>query len=267
MERWRVDDDLSTELGDVRRVVVRIVAGEVTITAGESARVEVHRDSGSAVDVHFNDGIIEVRQPDTDASPLERFLSWFAEGRRHRCTVTITAPPDSVIDVTTVSAPVVVSGIKSGAKVKTVSGDVTLRSLGSRVDVKTVSGDVEAKAISAELKLKSVSGDLTVVDGACRRVDAKSISGEVTLDLDLNPDGMYDITTVSGGVSIRTSAEPNLRVDAKSVSGEVLSDFGLDWDVRPGRRELSDTIGTGGARLYVKTVSGDLRVVRGRVAA
>jgi DUF4097 and DUF4098 domain-containing protein YvlB len=200
-------------------------------------------------------------------SPLERFLSWFAEGRRHRCTVTITAPPESVVDVTTVSAPVVVSGIKSGTKVKTVSGDVVLSSLGSRVDVKTVSGDVEAKAINAELKLKSVSGDLSVVDGACRRVDAKAVSGEVTLDLDLDPSGIYDITTVSGGVSIRTSAEPNLRVDAKSVSGDVVSDFGLDWTARPGRRELSDTIGTGGARLHVKTVSGDLRVVRGRVAA
>ncbi|MGH2759275.1 MAG: hypothetical protein ACRDKJ_06880, partial [Actinomycetota bacterium] len=144
MQRWRVDDELATDLGDVHRVVVRIVAGEVTITAGESARVEVRRESGSAVDVHHHDGVVQVSQPDTDMSPLERFLSWFAEGRRHRCTVAITAPPDSVVDVTTVSAGVVVSGIGAGTRVKTVSGDVTLSSLGSRVDVKTVSGEVEA---------------------------------------------------------------------------------------------------------------------------
>jgi DUF4097 and DUF4098 domain-containing protein YvlB len=108
---------------------------------------------------------------------------------------------------------------------------------------------------------------MSVVDGSCRWVDAKSVSGEVTLDLDLDPNGTYDVKTVSGGVSIRTTAEPNLSVDAKSVSGDVVSDFGLDWEPRPGSRKLYDTIGEGGARLRVKTVSGDLRVVRGRIAA
>lgn len=269
MERWRVEDELTADLEDVRRIVVRVVAGEVTITAGDATRLEVRREAGSAVDVHENDGILQVSQPDTDMSPLERFLGWFTEGRRHRCTVAITAPPDAVVDVTTVSAAVVVSGIRNGTKVKTVSSDVTLSSLGSHVDVKTVSGDVEAKGITAELKLKSVSGDLSVVDGTCRRVDAKSVSGEVTLDLDLDPDGTYDVSTVSGGVALRTTAEPNLRVHARTVSGAVVSDLGLglDWEARPGRRELTETIGSGGARLSVRTVSGDLRIMRGRVAA
>jgi DUF4097 and DUF4098 domain-containing protein YvlB len=98
-------------------------------------------------------------------------------------------------------------------------------------------------------------------------VDAKSVSGEVLLDLDLDPSGTYDVSTVSGDVAVRTTSDPDLSVDAKTVSGEVVSDFGLDFDARPGRRELHDTIGNGGARLRVKTVSGDLRVLRGRVAA
>ncbi len=267
MDHWRVDDELTADLEDVKRVVVRIVAGDVTVTAGPQARVEVRRESGSEVDVLCRDGVLQVLQPDADSSPLDRLIKWLTEGRRHRCTVTITAPPEAKVDITTVSAPVVVSGISAGSRVKTVSGDITLSDLGSHVDAKTVSGDVEAKGINAELKLKSVSGDMSVVDGSCRWVDAKSVSGEVTLDLDLDPNGTYDVKTVSGGVSIRTIAEPNLSVDAKSVSGEVVSDFGLDWEPRPGSRKLYDTIGEGGARLRVKTVSGDLRVVRGRIAA
>jgi hypothetical protein len=267
LDTWRVDDELSTELEGVRRVVVRVIAGEVTVTAGPAARIEVRRESGSAVDVRLIDGVLQVMQPDADTAPLERIIKWFTEGRRHRCTVAITAPPEASVDLTTVSAPVVVSGFRGGTRVKTVSGDVTLSALAERVDVKTVSGDVEAKGINAELKLKSVSGDMTVVDGACRWVDAKSVSGEVLLDLDLDPSGTYDVSTVSGDVAMRTIADPNLSVEAKTVSGEVVSDFGLDWESRPGRRELYDTIGQGGARLRVKTVSGDLRVLRGRVAA
>jgi DUF4097 and DUF4098 domain-containing protein YvlB len=263
-----VEDALETSIEDeVKKVVVRTVAGEVTVTAGATARIDVRRESGSAVDVRVNGGILHVMQPDFDTAPLERFIKWFTEGRRHRCTVAITVPSEATIDVTTVSAPVVVSGFRRGTRVKTVSGDVTLGALAERVDVKTVSGDVEAKGINAELKLKSVSGDMAVVDGSCRWVDAKSVSGEVLLDLDLDPSGTYDISTVSGDVAVRTISDPDLSVEAKTVSGEVVSDFGLDFDPRPGRRQLYDTIGKGGARLRVKTVSGDLRVLRGRAAA
>jgi hypothetical protein len=89
----------------------------------------------------------------------------------------------------------------------------------------------------------------------------------VLLDLDLDPQGTYDITTVSGSVGLRTTSEPSVAVDATTVSGRVVSDFGLDWDGRPGRKRLMQTIGDGGARLWVKTVSGDLRVLRGRAVA
>lgn len=264
---WRVEDSLQTELDGVRRVVVKIVAGEVTVTAGESSRIDVTRESGAPVDVQLHDGVLSVMQPDSNMAPLERVIKWFTEGRRHVCSVAVTAPPGASVDIVTVSGSVVVSGIHEGTRVKTVSGDVTLSALAQRVDVKTVSGEVEAKGISGDLALKSVSGDLSVVDGSCPSVAAKSVSGEVLLDLDLDPAGIYDVKTVSGSVSVRTTAEPNLSVDAKTVSGRVISDFGGDWEPGPGRREFHDTIGDGGARLHVKTVSGDLRVVQGRVAA
>ena len=144
---------------------------------------------------------------------------------------------------------------------------MTLSDLKHEVDVKTVSGEIEAKSIAAGLKLKTVSGDIGVADGACRWVDAKTVSGDVLLDLDLDPQGTYDVTTVSGDVGVRTTQEPSLAVDATTVSGRVVSDFGLNWDSRPGRKHMTETIGDGGARLWVKTVSGDLRVLRGRAVA
>jgi DUF4097 and DUF4098 domain-containing protein YvlB len=185
-------------------------------------------------------------------------------GRRQRCTVAITAPPGARIDITTVSAPIVASGFDGGAKIKSVSGDITLSKLSSKVDVKTVSGDVGAKDVTDDLKLKAVSGDLSVVDGTCRRIDAKAVSGDVLLDLELDPTGTYDVSTVSGSVSLRAKGDLNLTVDAKSISGGFVSDFGGETDREPGRRTVHHTIGNGAARLWVKTVSGDLRLVRGR---
>jgi hypothetical protein len=217
--------------------------------------------------VELRNGTLFVSQPDPDKSPIERLFKMLTDGRRHRCSVAITAPPSAKVSVTTVSAEVVASGFDRDTRVKTVSGDVTLSELREAVDVKTVSGAIEAKGIEAGLKLKTVSGDIAVVDGACGWVDAKAVSGDVLLDLDLAPNGTYDITTVSGAVAVRTINEPNLRVDIQSVSGRLISDHGIEMEAGPGRRRASHTIGTGGARLWVKTVSGDLRVLRGREAA
>lgn len=263
MNDERVKDSLSVDLDDVHRVVVSIVSGEVTVTAGEQPHLDVRRESGDEVHVRCGEGLVHVAQPDASSSGLARLLTLVGT-RRERCTVAITAPPGAKLEITTVSAPIVASGFTGGARIKTVSGDVTLSKLADKVDVKTVSGDVDAKDVSEELKLKSVSGDLSVVDGVCRYVDAKAVSGDVLLDLDLDPTGTYDVSTVSGSVSLRAKGEPNLTVDAKSISGAFMSDFGGDWSREPGRRSLHHTIGNGGARLWVKTVSGDLRLIHGR---
>jgi DUF4097 and DUF4098 domain-containing protein YvlB len=267
MDVWKVHDELSTELGDVDRVVVHMVAGDLTVTAGPSPHVHVIRESGADVTVEYKNGALLISQPEPEIAPIEKLWKFVTEGRRHRCTVAVVAPPHARIDLNTVSADIVASGFEGGSKVKTVSGDVTLSTLTSEVDVKTVSGEIEAKHISGGLKLKTVSGDISIVNGACKWVDAKSVSADVLLDLDLDPQGTYDITTVSGDVGVRTVAEPNVSVDASTISGHLVSDFGLGWDRSPGRKSVSTTIGDGGARLWVKTVSGDLRVLRGREAA
>jgi hypothetical protein len=268
VEGWKVHDELSTDLTDVQRVVVRTVAGDVTVTSGAQPHIDVRRLSGSDVHVDVRDGVLYVSQPEPGLAPIDRFFKMFTDGRRHRCMVSITAPPTASLDLTTISADIVAAGFEGGTKIKTVSGDVTLNHLAKEIDVKTVSGDIDSKDITGGLRVKTVSGDVTVVDGSCQWVDAKGVSGDVLLDLDLNPSGTYDISTVSGDVAVRTTSEPDLAVDATSISGDLVSDFGLGWDhSKPGRKHIAETVGSGGARLWVKTVSGDLRVLRGREAA
>lgn len=271
METWRVADELEMALPeDLSAVTIRVVAGDVTVAAapaGVAPTLAVRRDSGADVTVELGEGGLFVSQPDPDQAPITRIVKMLTEGTRHRAHVLVTAPAGATVNVTTVSATAMVTGFDSTTKIKTVSGEVTLSGLRHEVSVSTVSGDVGAKAIAAGLKIKTVSGDIGVADGTCRFVDAKSVSGDVLLDLDLDPSGTYDVSTVSGDVSVRTIADPNLVVEATSVSGSLASDFGISWENRPGRRSVSSTIGAGGARLWVKTVSGDLRVLRGRAAA
>lgn len=267
MTSWSVEDTLSVDLEDVGEVDVTIVAGDVAVTATDGpAHLEVERTSGPPVEVKLAGGRLRIRHPKREG--LLELLDRFAGAGKPEASVVLSVPAGARVGVKAVSAPVVVSGLRAGTSVKTVSGDVTLRDLAEEVDVKTVSGDVQAKGIAADLKAKTVSGTVALVDGSCRWVRAKAVSGDVLCDLDLDPSGVYDLGTVSGDVALRTGADPSVTVEAQSVSGSVVSDFGLDWDERgPGKRSLRQRVGEGEARLAVKTVSGDLRLVRRREAA
>src|SRR5438552_2136435 len=113
-----------------------------------------------------------------------------------------------------------------------------------------------------QVVVRVVAGDVTITPGERSRVEVRRQSGG-----DVHVELRDDVSTVSGDVAVRTTSEPNLHVEATSVSGRLTTDFGIGWESRPGRKHLDETIGTGGARLWVKTVSGDLRVLRGRAAA
>ncbi len=273
MATWQVTDErLAVPLAGLTEGTLRIVAGEVVVAAGEGEPLlEVDRTSGPPVEVSFEDGRLHVRHANPGGQPgvlglLGRFLG--GEEDTVGATVALRCPPSTPLQISTVSAPVVATGLGARTGLKTVSGDVTLKDVAGQVDAKTVSGDLDAIGVAAELRLKTVSGSMSVVDGACRWVEGKSVSGDFVLDLDLDPRGVYSFKTVSGLVALRTGADPSVLVEASSVSGSVVSDFDLDWeDDRPGRRRLHRSIGGGEARLVVKTVSGDLRLLERRVAA
>src|SRR5204862_340649 len=83
----------------------------------------------------------------------------------------------------------------------------------------------------------SVSGDLTPAEGRLGRVDAKTVSGRVTADVELAPAGEMRVGTVSGQVAIRLPAQASAQATIRSMSGHVHSDFdGLDSARGPGSK-------------------------------
>src|SRR5687767_507186 len=112
MDTWKVEDSLDSDVEGIDRVIVRIVAGDVSITKGEQAHFSVRRESGAEVHVEVRDGTLRIAQPAPDLAPLERFFRMLSEGRRNRSTVAVTAPAGAKIEVSAVSASVVVSGFE-----------------------------------------------------------------------------------------------------------------------------------------------------------
>src|SRR4051812_47532732 len=116
-------------------------------------------------------------------------------------------------EVNTASGDVRIDDLAASGRIRTASGDVLVRDASGSVDVHSASGDQRIDAVRAgSVSLRSASGDLTVgvVRGASVFLDARSMSGDMSSEIDLGdeaPAGDDD--------------GPVVEVSAHSMSGDV----------------------------------------------
>jgi DUF4097 and DUF4098 domain-containing protein YvlB len=195
----------------------------------------VERIAGPPPTVSFEDGVLEVRYD--HASTV-----W----RRSRAVVELTVPPPTDLVVATAAAPVTATGLGGRLSVRTAAGDVVLDGLAGATVVGTAAGGVVCREPTGRLQVDTVAGDVAVVGASTAGLSVKTVAGEVTVDLEPQPGGEYEVGTVAGAVAVRLTGGVGARVDTRR----------LGW------REAS-TIGSGGADLVVRTVAGRVMVVEG----
>jgi hypothetical protein len=260
MPRWTIDSPTTIDLPGVAALKVRVVSGSVAILASQDApSLDVASLSGQPLLVTHEAGILTVTYEDLQWDGLKGWL----RPQRHSADVTITVPADCPTQVGMVNANAIVSGISASISAKSFSGDITLDGVTGSVDAKTVSGDLEARGIDGEITFNSVSGGLTLAGGTVSKLAAKTVSGQVTADIDLRNGAGLKVSTVSGDVAVRVPASASARVDLKSTSGRVRSGFD-GMSPAPGARGpavLSATIGSGSADLTVTSMTGDVTLL------
>ncbi|MBW3570447.1 MAG: DUF4097 domain-containing protein [Gemmatimonadetes bacterium] len=150
--------------------------------------------------------------------------------------------------------------------------DFTVRvPAGVRFAARTVAGDVEATGLRSAVDVATVSGNVRVSTTGTAR--ASTVSGWVEATFGETDGEDMEFASVNGDVVLRLAEGVGAQVSARTVSGEIRSDF----DLRRGREdrengrfhigvggEATGTIGRGGPRLRVNTVSGDIRLERVR---
>lgn len=115
--------------------------------------------------------------------------------------------------ITVVSGDVTISATRRFADVISVSGDVTLGDAHEGASVKSTSGDVVVRrAWNGAVRAATVSGDVTlgVPPGRGVSVDARSMSGDLSSEIDL-----------SGDSDDAPSDGSKVRITAHSVSGDI----------------------------------------------
>lgn len=150
---------------------------------------------------------------------------------------------------------------------------------GVELETRTVAGDVEARGLRSAVDVATVAGNVDVQTTGTAR--ANSVSGNVSATFGETDGEDMEFNSVSGNIVLRMAGDVGAEVSANTLSGEIESDFPLrmspmagsdddDDDGAPFRiniqigRQASGTIGRGGPELSINTISGNIRLERGR---
>jgi hypothetical protein len=273
------------------RFSISNIAGDVLITGGSGDEVSIEavkRARGSSgslasvrIEVDGRPGRVDVR---TTRSP------WID---RVSVDYTIIVPAGVSVEARSVSGDVTVRSVQGSVRAETISGNVTTaattrlelaKSVSGNVDLtdggtdgdlsaSSVSGEIRARGLKAHgIDLRTVSGDMQLVDVACDRLGAQSVSGGVEFTGTLARSGRYDLNSHSGSVRLTLSGTTGFELTATTFSGSIRS--GLPLTIggtaersagdavirRRGRndRAIQATSGDGSAVLTIHTFSGDI---------
>jgi hypothetical protein len=210
------------------------------------------------------------------------------DGRGLDVEFDVKVPPDTSVELRSVSGDLRVTNIRgeirvqgvSGnlalegtprlAMVKTVSGDITLTNAGADVQlsVSTVNGDLIAQTLSARsLDLNTINGDVRIGGWSGERANIRTLDGDMDLQTSLTKGARYEIESHSGDIQLSLPEQPGFELETHTFSGRIRIDFPIrsEGPVRDndrGPRSIRGTYGDGSSSLRVQTFSGDLTVTK-----
>ena len=251
------------------KVALNLPAGEARFLPGEPGRVEVTVEGRHADEfvVEEAEGGISLRTPGGTRSRWDSF------------EVTVKVPIGADVEVQAASADVGAAVELGSLGVELASGDLSVGDVSGNATVRAASGDVEVGSVGGELEVNTASGDVRVRE-ARGQAALNTASGEAGLgaalsglvlssqsgDLEV---GRYEggdlrCNSTSGDVRIGLPPGRALEVEIDSISGDIQSDFPTEPEAvgTPPGAKYSERAAP--ARLRVKTVSGDIALVRAR---
>jgi len=249
--------EIENPAGSVRVIGWSKAEVAVTGTVGRRARLNLRGDGRRThveVEVegnpHAAQSDIEVHVPAGSRVSVESFASSITVSE-------VTGP----VTAETVNGAVSVSGSVKEVSAESVNGAVDVSGAPTRVHAGTVNGALTVRGARGEVEVNTVNGELRVVAGGpIQRAHLESVSGSIRFEGELAPHADLQAQTVSGEVELVLPAGTAADFTVTTFSGAIDTDFGASLYRGPRRhspeRELTFSIGGGGAKVSIETLSG-----------
>jgi DUF4097 and DUF4098 domain-containing protein YvlB len=180
----------------------------------------------------------------------------------------ITVPEETELTIHDDAGQVDVKGVLGDMTYETVAADVELDHVTGYVTVHTVGGSFTCNECSGRIEANSISGAINVIGSEVGNVQARSSTGNILLDSDLLPNGLYQLRDYSGQIDVFFSPSDSFDVSATSLRGKVINEATLKHPA-PSRQELpsfatslTGVYNEGRARLVINSFSGTIQIRR-----
>lgn len=249
------------------RLVVRNLVGRITVRVrdGDEVHVRLGPSDRGAVRVARDGSRIVLDDRDR-------------KGRRLARTLELEVPAWLDIDLLGTQLAVSVVGMRSAVSVSSIDGEieiqdiegtVTLSTVDGRIRVSDVRGAVHAVSVDESIHLRhvvgtvtvvTISGDLILDDVDAMELTAQTVGGDVEFDGPIHQGGVYTLVTHDGEVTAVVPEGVNAVVSVSTFDGSFEAEFPVVLDRFRGGREMSFTLGSGGARIILQAFDGDIRM-------
>jgi hypothetical protein len=206
---------------------------EVESHPGPPSDIEVHVPAGSQVEVEGFNADIEV------------------------------SGVTGTVEAETLNGGITQSGAAKEVSLASVNGTVEVTGARGLIEVEVVNGTVTIRDSSGQLDASTVNGELAVSGGPFAEAALESVAGDVKFQADLGAQGRLDVETVSGDAEIVVAADIQAEFSISTFSGEIGNELGVgtvQQDEYDPEKELSFSTGSGGARITVETLSGNVNI-------
>jgi DUF4097 and DUF4098 domain-containing protein YvlB len=273
-------------------------SGDVDITGSADGKVHVRgevRASGFGFDnpqKRLDDTL--ANPPIEQRGDTIRIGKEMSRTRNISIVYSIQVPRDTEVSATVASGAQTIRGVRGPVKVQAASGSIRVERVERYTQLSTASGSISAADIGNDLRVSSASGSVTVsnvrgdvhvnalagviriskpggrieadtasgeveIQGAANDVKAHAASGRVSVQGNPGADSYWELKTISGTVQLVVPASANFHLSAEAVSGEIRTDIPIVVEEQ-GKHSLRAHMGSGGGRVDVHTVSGEIHV-------
>jgi len=217
--------------GEIRKINVREINGNVTVTPSANGRVALEatvRYAGVEPTSGENQGLFETKL-DGDTLRIGSVRSGkmvvFIRTRDVSIDYRLQVPPETTLDIHTVNGKIGVAGVTASTSLDSVNGSVSVETAGtSALDARTVNGSVKARFLTDFIGAK--------------------------------------VRTVNGPVHIILPADSSFVCDLNQVNGGFESNFPLSIRSSRGNRDITSVVNGGKYLLKIRTVNGEVDLTR-----
>lgn len=178
----------------------------------------------------------------------------------------ITVPEDSELQVHSDSGSIAISKILGDTSIETVGAGIDAEDIGGYLVVQTVGGAFQCMRCTGRIEVHSISGNLRLVDDHSSSIFAQTSTGDILLDGDFLPNGVYRLKNYSGAIDVKFSHGDSFDVSATSLYGKVDNQAKLTppphYSARPPKyaKSLFGSFNQGRAKLELTSFNGTINI-------